>query len=500
MKMELKHDDILYISIIFLFISVLMSSTYFFGISNHTEQIPVIIRAIDSSYLQNDWFVNQNSDLSPRFWYAHFMGFFGSFIGLPELFFYFFIIFTFAACIAIYLIGKSVFDNAICSLLTIFALLYALFFLPQTALGGNWMFYAFLIPATLATPFALFGLYFFLENKYLIAFFLLGISSLFHSLIGLLMAGLFILYFIIKKDFKTIIKGSISYLVFGLIALFPVLAGSSNATSPEIFEIITIVRHRWHYLPFWFPVSDYLRFFTVLTIFGIILILGFRFYNRLLPSDHEKNKKLLTIVGGILIYCIIGTIFVEIIPVTAIGKLELFRMTPFISLVAYLYIFNAVSMPLSDLLNIQFNKFSKSKYLQIFLIIISICVLMYSVNVLSHINYNSPPDKYQEMYTWIQNNTPEDSVFIIPPQGIETFRLGANRAIVVDWKAFPFRDEAVLGWYERINDVSDYSNMSDERVIALKQKYAADYIVVSKELFVDFDEVYDDEYFRIYKI
>jgi len=157
-------------------------------------------------------------------------------------------------------------------------------------------------------------------------------------------------------------------------------------------------------------------------------------------------------------------------------------------------------MPLSDLLNIQFNKFSKSKYLQIFLIIISICVLMYSVNVLSHINYNSPPDKYQEMYTWIQNNTPEDSVFIIPPQGIETFRLGANRAIVVDWKAFPFRDEAVLGWYERINDLSDYTNMSDERVIALKQKYSADYIVVSQDKFLDFDEEYDDKYFRIYKI
>ena len=39
-----------------------------------------------------------------------------------------------------------------------------------------------------------------------------------------------------------------------------------------------------------------------------------------------------------------------------------------------------------------------------------------------------------------------------------------------------------------------------ERVIALKQKYAADYIVVSQDKFLDFDEEYDDKYFRIYKI
>ena len=496
MKIKLKHEDILYLSIIFLLISVSISSTYIFGISNHTEQIPVINRVINSSYLHNDWFVNQNSELSPRFWYAQVMGFLGSFINLPELFFYFFIISTFASCSAIFLIGKSVFNNAICSLLTITAIL----FFPQTALGGNWIHYSIFLPATLAMPFALFGLYFFLENKYLVSFGLLGLSTLFHPLIGLLTAGLFILYFLVRRDFKNVIKGIIAYSIVGLIGLFPVMAGSSNATSFEIFNIITRIRHRSHYCPFSFPASDYLRFFTVLALFGIILVLGIKHYRQLIPSDREKNNKMVTIVGGILLYCIIGTLFVEIIPLTVIGKLELFRMTPFISLVAYFYIFNGITLHLSDFINTQFNKFRQSKFLQVFLILIAICFFMYSINILIHVNYNSPPDRYQEMYSWIQKNTPEDSVFIIPPQGIDTFRLGANRAIVIDWKAFPFRDDAVLSWYQRMDDVMPYSNMSKQKVIWLKQKYMADYIVIPKDMVLEYNQVYNDKFFRIYKI
>ena len=59
-----------------------------------------------------------------------------------------------------------------------------------------------------------------------------------------------------------------------------------------------------------------------------------------------------------------------------------------------------------------------------------------------------------KLYEWIQGNTPNDAIFIIPPT-MEDFRLRANRAIVVDWKAFPFKDSAIIEWRDRIFDVTN---------------------------------------------
>ncbi len=53
------------------------------------------------------------------------------------------------------------------------------------------------------------------------------------------------------------------------------------------------------------------------------------------------------------------------------------------------------------------------------------------------------------VYRWIRRNTPEDSVFLIPP-GTSDFRLGARRAAFVDWKCCPMKGEEILEWKRRM--------------------------------------------------
>ena len=59
---------------------------YSYGASDHFEQLPLILRAMDSRYLINDFFVNAASEFGPRFYYVHFMALIGKLIPLPLTF------------------------------------------------------------------------------------------------------------------------------------------------------------------------------------------------------------------------------------------------------------------------------------------------------------------------------------------------------------------------------------------------------------------------------
>jgi hypothetical protein len=61
-----------------------------------------------------------------------------------------------------------------------------------------------------------------------------------------------------------------------------------------------------------------------------------------------------------------------------------------------------------------------------------------------------------QMESWVRHHTPVDAVFLIPPS-VSSFRSSARRAIVVNHKAFPFRDPDMMEWFSRIQDVAPLS-------------------------------------------
>ena len=50
---------------------------------------------------------------------------------------------------------------------------------------------------------------------------------------------------------------------------------------------------------------------------------------------------------------------------------------------------------------------------------------------------------------YLRANTESDAILLIPPD-LARFRLTAERAVVVDFKAFPFNDETMDEWYRRV--------------------------------------------------
>jgi len=592
---------------VFLLFAIYVSTSYGYGISDHNEQIPIIKRMIDSSYLKNDWFVNQNEGFTVRYYFSYVMAYLTNFADLPIIYFSVYVITLFFIIAGIYLISHFLFNNNLTSFLTIFLILFG----THTSLGGNWIVCDILIPTSIATPLALFAIYFFMKKRLYISFLLLGIASLFQILIGMLIAAMLVFYLlyllVIIRDigFKKILLSIVCYLSFATWNILPValLNLSSNVSGLEVMKIIGYVRHPWHYMPFQFSITSYLLFISIMCLF--ILSLKYK-------PEKEKHKMVMFFISTVLVMCVIGTVFVEIIPILVILKLQLFKIMPYLILFIYIYIANYFRIALTESTNITnilinigviisfyisycliissllyilyeklfkryvdrvANKIGNKKeiflisllatitsislyfvissyfykiYLKILLIltwllifsfivlsqiiipkliktnkilVISLlCMLLIAiiVGVYSDVQIKEQQKDFNKLdaYEWIRLNTPEDAVFIIPPY-IEDFRLGANRAIIVDFKAFTFKDQSIIEWRSRIADVTNnikfkfrgnrieelregFESLNESDFIRISKKYHAQYLFIEKPKKLNFKELYENDKYIVY--
>ncbi len=102
-------------------------------------------------------------------------------------------------------------------------------------------------------------------------------------------------------------------------------------------------------------------------------------------------------------------------------------------------------------------------------------------------------DDWELLCEWIRRHTPLDAVFLTPPD-IEGFRFRAERASVLEFKAFAFEEPHTLEWRDRLFDVTNhfafardgdrfeeihraYASLSTDQVRVLCQKYGARFVI-----------------------
>lgn len=498
-------------------VSTYLYLNYSFYVSDHNEQIPLILHAIDSRFLENDWFVSQGSNISPRFFYSQFLGLLSTHIDLPILFYILVILSVSGSVIAIYLISNKLFNNNLVSLISVYLTLFG----PFTGLGGSQLVLGCLVPSVLTFTIILFALNFLLVDRYYLAFALLGLSAIIHPLLSILALSIFTIQLItplVRTKIPQLFKCLTVYFLLGSIGLLPVILSASNSSSMLVAETIAFIRHPHHYCPFNFSVKSYLLFSVIIILF-ILLI-----YLRFTPIDKKQHNVVISFSVTILIMCLIGTIFVEILPVPIVIKMQLFRITPILVLFAHIYISNMIITLGSILINEKGSTFCRlfgsTSAHHNWVKCLLVAILLFSIIIILNVNISPPQSDRTELYRWITDNTPNDSIFLISPS-IEDFRLGTKRAIVVDWKAFPFTDTAIIEWRERLADVTgissenvsiyhgfdslesidrNYSLLTEKDFTTLKKKYDFDYILVRASLKYNFTEVYIDNNYRIYQI
>lgn len=111
------------------------------------------------------------------------------------------------------------------------------------------------------------------------------------------------------------------------------------------------------------------------------------------------------------------------------------------------------------------------------------------------------------LYAFVKNSTPVNSLFVVPPRGLDYFRLCGQRAVVVDWKALPLNKMMVLDWYDRLKNISGTINPKDisavsagylaldaSRLRALRDNYGITHAVLGVR-----QSVHDDNWREIYR-
>ena len=118
-----------------------------------------------------------------------------------------------------------------------------------------------------------------------------------------------------------------------------------------------------------------------------------------------------------------------------------------------------------------------------------------------------------ELYRWLRESSPRDAIYLTPPD-LDGSRFLGQRAIVVDWKAVPLIPTELMGWYERLCDVTGrqlassgdlggYQSLDLERLRRLVPKYHPDYVVVrrgNERRFPGFPVAFQNGGFTVLKI
>lgn len=542
-----KHKYFIGASLFFGVINTLIN--YSFGLFDHIEQLPLIYRNLDSDYLINDFFVNSNSDFSPRFYYSSFVSFISNYLGVPVFFFLGTLLSNMSVSLLTYLTGRKLFDNQKSGIIAA-ALVMSI---PIISLGSDLVLYASMFtPTTLVFPLILLSFYFFSKRKLLYAVVCSGIISIFHVLIGFEYGLLFIavasLLAIAEKKSISIVFQKISLvlilLAFLSINLIPHFQNKTTIESDLFIEILANFRHPHHYILS--HILDLNESLNLVLFIGLWILIFHSVKHRLKEKYFNKSIQLIIILIGIAI--ILGWFFTEVIPlkiVTTLQTLRLFNLVKWIFLlltaqfisqiiaskklsirdipivlgivlliliseVSLLKTFVILGLSLTAL-SLLFN--GRKRMVIVYFLVITSSLLISNTSYFKEINpyqrqyFASFPlaDNKTSINDFILSNSSEDAVFLTP-HDFGFIRTEAKRAIVVDFKAFPFPESAMKEWYNRIQDCygldkekfqTKYQELNDDELLSLKSKYKFQYAILFSESDSKFPVIYSNSEYKI---
>jgi hypothetical protein len=132
--------------------------------------------------------------------------------------------------------------------------------------------------------------------------------------------------------------------------------------------------------------------------------------------------------------------------------------------------------------------------------------------VCPNILYSDVQGELYQVSRFARENTKEDSLFLIPPN-LGNFRLMAGRAVVVNWKSFPFQDEAAAAWKERLlrcygpvnstghaardEMTANFKKIDDKKLEELKKEFGFSFSLLFKETPTDFTVIYANRKYKI---
>ena len=577
-----------------------------YGISDQIEQLPIILRLLDVSYLPHDFFVNASAEFGPRWYFSHgIAALAGTADRLPALFWVLTLLANGSISVISFFFARSLFHKS-----NLAGSLAAALVMSVPAFGLGYppdVYQTLLIESTLSIPLIFLAIQA-AANGYLMAGTLLtGVAAILHPLFGLEAGALMIASYgvvefarhrkLSELPWKTLMVSTGILGGFSLLWILPMLS-QERIASETFIEIVAFFRHPHHYVPSTFPFLDYVVALGFLTA----TVVAWVWWRKSFEAPPFAAHFLLALTLLIWLGCLAGYVFVEIIPLRMIVTAQMFRLlfilkwfglllfggsiahflekeqdaTAGVLLVSVLspitagFVFFSQAMrnwisgrlpalkifvePVPILLitvTFLFQFGFRNYLLLILFLLIGVFIsfdrkMIYAgvtagfflivftgifrerlplPNSITRV-YEDFGSKFQITYSDIGvqgreaamfalENTPSESVFLTPP-AFGQFRLLANRAIVVDFKAFPFQDLAMQEWYDRMATVygtsnmrglamippleNSYRNIHDDKLLALQTEYSITHAILFVETETQFPVLFENNAYKIVEL
>lgn len=322
--------DFFYPFLVFCFSILATFQFYFYGKSDHLEHLPIIFRIFDPQYLINDFYANASAGAGPRFFGSHILAFLaGDALHIEWNFF----LLSLGLNICIGLITYQV-TQAILRQSKPTAVMSSFFvlFLPSFVFGYyDRSIIACAIPAFLLVPVIYLCVYLFLKGHYAWIAPIAAIASFVHPTLGLgsgiILVNLGILHEMysikseIKKRWKPLLLKFLALNAIMGTAYLPYrITDAPVLLSDQLFYLYTRYRAPLHFIASKFSASDYLQTISFL----LAAILSARILKNTI-QDEQKYQRILLLFVGIILVCVVGWFFLEIIPVSMAATLFPYR-------------------------------------------------------------------------------------------------------------------------------------------------------------------------------
>lgn len=450
------------------------------------EHLTLINRALDASYLRADWAINTHQVDSVRGWYVWLLA------GLTRLFgsvpahrgvWYAILAIDGAAIAAWAAAARSATPASITFAAALGTIYSFVFWFSTTSFLSSTP-----APATLAQALCLASWACLLWERRGAALALGVVASLLHVQIGpsALIVGAVAAT---VRDRRVspwtaaMLAAGLSFFGRGYLAL-----GGSFAESQQAAVLLAEIRAPWHHLPQTWPLAQYVYLAQALIATGWLVA----------QRDEPLSRFVMGLIAGLGLWSIAGVIWLIAPDLLFLEKMSALRMwvmlAPIAGAALAMMLVNVCrrvglrwsGMALAVMLAIVVLVGSKLRQLSIAIALLAaapvldaalppgrrrvaanICALAIFAALswgclLAAREWRAPAatDLTQQasrrdrlaLSECVRQRTPRDAVFLVPPQ-LPEWRLDLARAIFVDYKMFPVRNEDTIEWYRRMNTI-----------------------------------------------
>jgi len=443
------------------YICILLMLGYSYGSGDMGESLSAILKLRQPDLLVNDFYTSflLSSKIHERFAFIHLLNLGNNFATTWALILH--ALFSMLLISGLYKISSLILTSRFFRWITIFLTLVVL---NNYNLGGNELYYNYIVPSLPAKALASWSLYyFFKKNLGFSALFVLG-AALFQPIVALQIISISVLSAV--PIYMTDKKWNYQYSTLAAVFMVPlfvylyILWNYHNITAidTQTYKDIISLRMPHHFLPSYFPLNSIILYLTMVMFsftwyyknykafffWNVVLVLGCLVYMGLLPWPTDI---------GFMTQWFKSTIWLEFFSVLAVIGFINNRMMVRMNMA---YFFAILLIILTGLLYLRLPPLKNKPY---------------------EFGKSWMENEQVEIALAAKELTPKEALFIVPPD-INNFRHVAGRSLFVDFKSIAHNKAYLSEWLARVQSVYQLNTGRNapwgmEAVKAAKVNYAA---------------------------